>query len=138
MSQKNILFVCGHNAGRSQMAEAYFNHINTNAQYIAVSCGTHPADSIHPHVKKILEHSEISDDIIEKLYPKMITPELEKNAEKIFTMGCGVDCRIFSSTKPVVDLGIADPHGKNLGDNQKIFIQIQEYIEDIVRNVETN
>ena len=126
---KNILFVCGHNAGRSQMAEAYFNHVNTNAEYIAISCETHPTKQINPLVKKMLEQNDIPTH---DLFPEMITNEYKNNAAKIFTMGCGVDCSIFSAEMQITGLGLSDPHQQNEETISIIFQEIQRIIHKII------
>ncbi|MFC1945392.1 arsenate reductase ArsC, partial [Chloroflexota bacterium] len=84
---KTVLFVCMHNAGRSQMAGAFFNHLSTG-KVKALSAGTAPADQSNPVVVQAMQ--EVGIDISQN-QPKMLTPEMTTDTAKMITMGCGAD-----------------------------------------------
>ena len=79
------LFVCLHNAGRSQMSQALFERA-AGGRHRALSAGTTPADHVHPEVVEVMR--EIGIDVADR-EPKLLTRELAKQAEVVVTMGCG-------------------------------------------------
>ena len=83
---KTVLFVCIGNSGRSQMAEAFFNKLSKT--WKSFSAGTKPDDNIHPYTLRIMKEVEID---VSKQKPKPLTREILEKADKIITMGCGVD-----------------------------------------------
>ena len=117
----DVLFVCVHNAGRSQIAKEIFNSIATQRRlpYRADSAGTQPATSVHGNVAIVLREVgiEISD-----AKPQFITNEMVEGARKIVTMGCQVDAdqcpAIF--IKGVEDWGLPDPKGKPMDEVRDI------------------
>lgn len=125
MSKKIILFVCGHNAGRSQMAEAYFNHKHSSNDYQALSAGTHPVEEVNPMAIKVLRQENISTD---QLRPKQLTPQVLKSANKVYTMGCGVDTECLTGSD-YVDIPLPDPHGLPLKEVNKIFQELKAKID---------
>jgi len=126
---KTVLFVCGHNAGRSQMAEAWFNHrVNAN-NAVAKSAGTHPGDVVNPVVVELLEEEDVKTA---GLVPKMVDDEMLNEATEIFTMGCGVDCAYFPG-KVIVDLGLDDPHGQGREAVEPIYAQMKEKLAPIIQ-----
>ncbi len=89
--KKYILFICGHNSWRSQLAEVYFNTHNTNPDIEARSCGTGLKwdGKINPKVVELLKKNRIDIFTQERKYePKIITREMVDGAESIYTMGC--------------------------------------------------
>ena len=125
---KTILFLCGHNAGRSQMAEAYFNHKNKNPHVCAISAGTHPGKNINPECKKILKEEGIT---ILEAFPKMITKKMLTDADEIFTMGCGVDCSRISR-EITADLALDDPNGKSTEEIWAIFEELKKKVSPVI------
>ncbi|MDE2127499.1 MAG: arsenate reductase ArsC [Armatimonadetes bacterium] len=114
MPVKTVLFVCVHNAGRSQMAEAFLNRMAREGSLPvqAVSAGVEAGASINPVVREVM--AELGY-MMEGQAPKMLTPEIAAGAYRIITMGCGVDAsscpaRILVSE----DWGLADPAGQPL------------------------
>lgn len=81
------LFACVHNAGRSQMAAAWFNELVSPEAAYAVSAGTQPGDKVHPEV--VVAMKEIDIDL-SAAQPRKLTDELAKEATLLVTMGCGV------------------------------------------------
>lgn len=95
---KTVLFVCWHNSGRSQMAEVYFNTYNNDPSIEAISAWTWIKWDwiINPKVVKLLKSKWI--DILnqpKKYEPKILTEEMIKNADKIYTMGCMDNCVVW-------------------------------------------
>ena len=84
---KKVLFVCVGNAGRSQMAEAFFNHI-AKGKAQAMSAGTNPASAVDPTVIRVMQ--EVGIDI-SRNHPKKLTVEMMEQADKVISMGCGVE-----------------------------------------------
>src|SRR5688572_16301403 len=113
---KTIIFACVHNAGRSQMAAAFFNHLsqmtNSNASRRsgahAISAGTSPADRIHPEVVDVMR--EVGIDL-SAAKPQKLTTELAHGADLLVTMGCGDQCPYVPGLK-VEDWPLEDPKGQ--------------------------
>ena len=129
---KKVLFVCVHNSGRSQMAEAFFNHWST-VKALAASAGTEPAKYINPAVAQAM----IEDGIdISKQQPKMLTPDMAKNADRIITMGCGVEniCPVSSISQE--DWGIDDPAGEPIVKVRQIREAIKTRVAALIRELE--
>ena len=103
-----VLFACVHNAGRSQMAAAWFNMLADPAKARAVSAGTNPGSRVHPEVVEAME--EIGIDLSDAPTTKL-TPELAAGAEMLITMGCGDQCPVVPGLKRD-DWPLEDPKGK--------------------------
>ncbi|UCG82725.1 MAG: arsenate reductase ArsC [Dehalococcoidia bacterium] len=103
-----ILFVCVGNAGRSQMAEALFNHL-VQGKAIALSAGTNPAERVDPSVTKVMQETGID---ISGNRPKMLAPEMKEQADKVITMGCGVEGVCPATFVETEDWGVEDPRCK--------------------------
>jgi arsenate reductase len=86
MDKKKVLFVCVHNSGRSQMAEAFFNQL-AGTRASASSAGTQPAPGVNPTVIQVMREAGLD---ISRNTPKMLTIEMMKDADRVITMGCGV------------------------------------------------
>lgn len=91
---KTALFACIHNAGRSQMAAAFFNKMVNPTKARAISAGTNPDDKVHPNTVTVM--SEVGIDLSDKK-PKKISLEILKNADIFVTMGCEEGCPTFPS-----------------------------------------
>lgn len=126
------MFICGRNAGRSQMAQAYFNHKNSNPEVTALSAGDSPADEIDNNAVKALltDGIDISDN--RDYRPKLIDIEVAKTADAVYTMGCNVACpnigREFDD-----DFDLGDPHGKTLNDVMKIYEELKGKLQPIIQ-----
>jgi protein-tyrosine-phosphatase len=101
-----VLFVCVHNAGRSQMAAAYLTHLSGGAIDVA-SAGSAPTDALNPHAVAVMLEDAI--DIREES-PKVLTVEAVREADLVITMGCG-DLRSFAPGQRYHDWDVADPAG---------------------------
>jgi len=105
---KTVLFACIHNAGRSQMAAAWFNALADPAKVIAVSAGTEPGPRVHPEVLAAM--NEVGIDL-SRAQPRKLTPELAKESALLVTMGCGEACpNVPGLTRD--DWPLEDPKGK--------------------------
>jgi arsenate reductase len=127
---KTYLFVCVHNAGRSQMAAAFFNLYADPARCEAVSAGTQPADHVHPAVVQVMR--EIGIDLSSRR-PCKLTDNLAKRASLLVTMGCGESCPMIPGLR-VVEWNLPDPKGRSLDDVRAIRDDIHEKIKCLIKS----
>ncbi|WP_427383993.1 arsenate reductase ArsC [Janibacter sp. G56] len=108
-ARPSVLYVCIHNAGRSQMAAAYTHHLSGGAVEV-LSAGSAPADSINPAVRDAMleECIDISAEV-----PKILTVDAVKASDVVITMGCGDTCPIFPG-KRYEDWVLEDPAGQGV------------------------
>jgi len=127
---KKVLFVCVHNSGRSQMAEAFANKLGAD-KIVAESAGTQPADALNPVAVEAME--EIGYDMSSH-YPKMMTIDMVNSADRLVTMGCGVDAEGVcpASFIPTEDWGIEDPKGQSIDKVREIRDQIKTKVERLI------
>ncbi|HUP86896.1 MAG TPA: hypothetical protein VM143_14655 [Acidimicrobiales bacterium] len=118
-----VLFVCVHNAGRSQAAAALLNHHAAGRVHVR-SAGSAPTDEINPSVRAVLEERGL--DIAQE-FPKPLTDEVARAADVIVTMGCGDACPVFPG-KRYLDWQLEDPAGKPVE-------QVRPIVDDIDRRV---
>ena len=109
MTRPTVLFVCVHNAGRSQMAAALLDH-HAQGRVQVLSAGSAPADSVNPAVVSAM--SELGLDL-SRAYPKPLTTEAVQTSDVVITMGCGDACPVFPG-KRYLDWSLADPAGKGV------------------------
>ncbi len=126
---KTVLFVCIHNAGRSQMAEAYFNKMAAGKAR-AISAGSRPADALNPTVVEAMR--EVGIDI-SRNKPKGLTTELLTRIDRAITMGCGDSCPVMGV--PTDDWHLEDPAGKSLQEVREIRDQIKTKVAALVKEV---
>jgi arsenate reductase (thioredoxin) len=107
----NVLFVCLHNAGRSQMSAALFERA-AEGRHEAASAGTTPADHVHPEVVEVMR--ELGVDLSGRV-PRKLTRGLAERADVVVTMGCGDECPYIPG-KRYIDWDLADPKGRPLGE----------------------
>ncbi|MDA1197003.1 MAG: hypothetical protein O2779_03505 [Nanoarchaeota archaeon] len=124
---QSILFLCGHNAGRSQMAQAFFNHLYTGERYVGESAGTNIASELNAGC--VVAMKEIGIDM-SKSYPQVF--DRSKAYAKVFGMGCGVECDL----KIDEDLGIDDPHGKEIDEVRRIRDDVKTAVERIIGDLD--
>jgi len=124
---KRVLFVCVENACRSQMAEGFFNALAVGKAF-AKSAGSMPAERVNSLAVKVMR--EVGIDI-SKHKPKLITPEIIKEADKVILMGCGKNaCPIIP--KEVVDWQIEDPVGKGTKKFRETRDLIRRKVEELL------
>ena len=105
-----VIFACVHNAGRSQMAAAFFNLLANPAMAQAISAGTQPGPRVHPEVREVM--AEVGVDL-SRAQPQLLTPELAKDAQLLVTMGCGDECPYVPGLRRD-DWPLPDPKGQPL------------------------
>ncbi len=103
-----VIFACVHNAGRSQMAAAYFNALVDPQKARGVSAGTQPGERVHPEVLAAMK--EVGIDL-SAAKPQRLTDELAQGAQHLITMGCGDACPVVPGLKRD-DWPLEDPKGK--------------------------
>ena len=103
-----VLFACVHNAGRSQMAAAFFNAMTDGTRVRALSAGTEPAARVNPEVIEVMR--EVGIDL-SAATPQMLTPALASGAQWLITMGCGDRCPVVPGVRRD-DWALEDPKGQ--------------------------
>jgi arsenate reductase len=128
MYSKSVLFVCVKNSGRSQMAEAFFNNMAGDLA-IASSAGTQPASEINPVVVQVMR--EVGLEIGHKR-PRGLTLEMMEKANRVITMGCGVEATCPARIVPMEEWQIEDPEGKPVDEVRKIRDDIREKVAALI------
>lgn len=127
MSKRSVLFVCVHNAGRSQMAAAFLTHLS-NGEVEVRSAGSAPADSINPAVVEAMQ--EVGIDISNEV-PKVLTTEAVIESDVVITMGCGDACPFFPG-KRYLDWKLKDPAGQGVASVRPIRDEIKTLVEGLI------
>ncbi len=104
-----VLFVCLHNAGRSQMSQALFDRAAAG-RHTALSAGTTPGERVHPEVVEVMR--ELGIDLADRT-PQLLTRELAEQADLVITMGCGDQCP-YVPDKRYLEWDLPDPAGRPL------------------------
>lgn len=128
---KTVLFVCVHNSGRSQMAEAFFNNL-AGGKVQALSAGTQPAGKVDPVVVEVMK--EVGIDISGNR-PKILTRDMVEKVDKVVTMGCGAKAVCPAGLIETEDWGLEDPKGKSLEQVRKIRDEIKERVTRLIQEV---
>ena len=118
---QNVIFACVHNAGRSQMAAAFFNQLANPLQARAISAGTEPGLRVHPEVLEVMK--EIGIDLSEAK-PQRLTDELALEAQLLVTMGCGDKCPYVPGLRRD-DWPLPDPKGRPLEEVRAVRDEIR-------------
>ena len=126
-ARPSVLFVCVHNAGRSQMAAAYLTHLGQGRVDVR-SAGSAPADTVNPAVVEALaeEGIDISAEV-----PKVLTVDAVKESDVVITMGCGDACPVFPG-KRYEDWVLADPAGQGVDAVRPIRDEIRGRVEELL------
>jgi len=122
-----VLFVCVHNAGRSQMAAALLAH-QARGRVVVRSAGSAPADSINPAVVQVME--ELGLDLTQE-FPKPLTTEAVQASDVVITMGCGDACPIFPG-KRYLDWQLEDPAGQGVDAVRPIRDEIDRRVQALL------
>jgi protein-tyrosine-phosphatase len=122
-----VLFVCVHNAGRSQMAAALLDH-HAGGRVLVRSAGSEPADRVNPAVVQAM--AEVGLDISREL-PKVLTDAAVRRADAVVTMGCGDACPFYPG-KRYLDWDLPDPAGKGLDEVRPIRDQIDRRVRELL------
>ena len=133
---KTVVFVCVHNSGRSQMAEAFLNQL-AKGKAIGISAGTQPGDEVNPIVVTAMREVDID---ISHNNPKMLTMKMLEKADKMITMGCGTDAGGLcpASFIETEDWALEDPKGKSLEQVRTIRDQIKKRVMKLIREIVSN
>ncbi|MEU0501836.1 arsenate reductase ArsC [Nocardia sp. NPDC005998] len=126
-AKPSVLFVCVHNAGRSQMAQGFLTHLAGGAIDVR-SAGTAPADTINPLAVEAM--AEIGIDITGQT-PKILTPDTVETSTVVITMGCGDTCPYFPGVS-YRDWKLDDPAGQDLDTVRAIRDQIEQRVRDLL------
>ncbi|MGX1132323.1 arsenate reductase [Streptomyces glaucescens] len=127
----SVLFVCIHNAGRSQMAAGFLSHLAGDRIEVR-SAGSMPADKVNPAAVEAMR--EIGIDIADQ-QPKVLTTEAVQASDYVITMGCGDACPIFPGKK-YLDWALEDPAGKGVEAVRPIRDEIRKRIEALIAEVD--
>ena len=125
---KTVIFACVHNAGRSQMAAAFFNEMTNPALARAVSAGTRPAARVHPEVVEAMR--EVGIDL-SGAKPHPLTPQLASGAQLLITMGCGDECPVVPGLRRD-DWPLEDPKGQPQARVREIRDEIRERVWQLI------
>jgi arsenate reductase len=126
---KTVLFACVHNAGRSQMAAAWFNLLADPAKARAISAGTDPGPRVHPEVVTAMREAGVD---LSNAGTARLTPELAQQAQVLVTMGCGDQCPVVPGVERD-DWPLEDPKGQPLARVREIRDEIQQRVEALLR-----
>ena len=132
----DVLFICVHNASRSQMAKALFNRMaeERRLDLRADSAGTIAAERVHPEV--VIVMGELGIDVSREL-PKLLTDDMLEDRPRVITMGCAVDSEACPSLRleDVVDWGLPDPKGRPLNEVRAIRDQIRQLVQALLQEI---
>ncbi|MEU5250529.1 arsenate reductase ArsC [Streptomyces longwoodensis] len=126
----SVLFVCVHNAGRSQMAAAFLTHLAGDRVRVR-SAGSAPADAINPAVVDAM--AEVGVDIAAEV-PKVLTVEAVQASDVVITMGCGDSCPVFPGTR-YLDWELSDPAGQGVEAVRPIRDEIERRVRGLVDDI---
>ena len=127
-----VLFVCLHNAGRSQMSQALFERA-ASGRHSALSAGTTPGDGVHPEVVEVMR--EIGVDLDGRT-PRALTHELAERADVVVTMGCGDECPLIPG-KRYLDWDLEDPKGRPLEEVRATRDEIERRVAALVAELDS-
>jgi arsenate reductase len=126
-----VIFACVHNAGRSQMAAAWFNELADPTKAQALSAGTEPGERVHPEVLAAMREAGID---LSSAKPQLLTAAMIAAARELVTMGCGEACPVVPRWVQRDDWPLEDPKGKSLERVRAIRDEIRERVERLLRD----
>ena len=124
-----VVFACVHNAGRSQIAAAFFNSMADGSKARAVSAGTQPGERVHPEVVAVMK--EVGMDL-SNAQPQRLSPELARGASLLVTMGCGDECPVVPGARRD-DWPLPDPKGLPIERVRTIRDEIKSRVERLLQ-----
>jgi protein-tyrosine-phosphatase len=125
-----VLFVCSHNAGRSQMAAALLTH-RAGGHVVVSSAGTHPATAVEPAVAQVLAEAGVD---LTDAFPKPLTDEVVQAADIVVTMGCGEACPVLPGRR-YLDWPVTDPEGAPIAVVRGIRDEIDAHITELLASL---
>ena len=123
-----VIFACVHNAGRSQMAAAFFNRWADPAKARAISAGTEPGERVHPEVVEVMGEKNID---LSKINPQKLTDQLAQQAQWLITMGCGEQCPVVQGLARD-DWPLEDPKGKSRERVREIRDEVEQRVRELL------
>ena len=126
-----VLFVCLHNAGRSQMSQALFEQAAAGRHH-GLSAGTTPADRVHPEVIEVMRERGI--DLGDRR-PRLLTRELAEQADVVVTMGCGDRCPVIPG-KRYIDWDLPDPKGRPIDEVRRTRDEIARRVTALLTELD--
>jgi arsenate reductase len=126
-----VLFVCLHNAGRSQMSQALFEQA-AEGRHTALSAGTTPGEHVHPEVVEVMRELDI--DLADR-EPQLLTTDLAQQADVVVTMGCGDACP-YIPAKRYIDWDLPDPKGRPLAEVRTTRDDIEQRVKALVAELD--
>jgi arsenate reductase (thioredoxin) len=127
---KTVLFACIHNAGRSQIAAAWFNALADPAKARAISAGTDPGNRVHPEVIDAMR--EVGMDLSNATTTRL-TPEIAQQAQVLVTMGCGDQCPFVPGAQRL-DWPLDDPKGKPIAEVRIIRDDVRDRVRALIED----
>ncbi len=124
-----VIFACVHNAGRSQMAAAFFNQLADLARAQALSAGTEPGQRVHPEVLEVMREAGID---LSGAKPQKLTAELAQGAQLLITMGCGDKCPYVPGLRRD-DWPLPDPKGRPLEEVRAVRDDIRQRVLSLLK-----
>ena len=125
---ETVIFACVHNAGRSQMASAFFNALADPGKVRAISAGTNPGERVHPEVVDAMRETGLD---VSGAKPQKLTEELSRNAGMLITMGCGDECPYIPGVRRD-DWPLEDPKGKSVDQVRQIRDDIRRRVQQLI------
>jgi arsenate reductase len=125
---QKVIFACVHNAGRSQMAAAFFNQLADHTKAEAISAGTEPGLRVHPEVLSAMQEAGID---LGNAKPQKLTQELAEGALLLITMGCGDKCPYVPGLRRD-DWPLRDPKGLPVEEVRRIRDEVKERVENLI------
>ena len=128
-SKPTVLFVCVHNAGRSQMAAGFLDHL-AGDRIDVLSAGSTPADSLNPAVIEAM--TEVGIDLVDRgAHPKLLDPTVVEQCDVVITMGCGDNCPFFPGVR-YLDWVLDDPAGQGIASVRPIRDEIERRVRALI------
>jgi arsenate reductase (thioredoxin) len=125
---QKVIFACVHNAGRSQMAAAFFNQLADQTKAEAISAGTEPGSRVHPEVLSVMQ--EVGIDLSNAI-PQKLTQELAEGASLLITMGCGDKCPYVPGVRRD-DWPLRDPKGLPATEVRDIRDEVKSRVQNLI------
>ena len=125
-----VIFACVHNAGRSQMAAAFFNALADPTKARSLSAGTAPA--AHVHAEVLAAMAEVGFDL-RAATPRLLTAAMAAGAQLLVTMGCGENCPVVPGLRQQ-DWPLSDPHGQSAAVVRRIRDEVRARVQELVVN----
>jgi arsenate reductase (thioredoxin) len=125
---QKVIFACVHNAGRSQMAAAFFNQLADHTKAEAISAGTEPGLRVHPEVLSAMQEAGVD---LSNAKPQKLTQELAEGASLLITMGCGDKCPYVPGLRRD-DWPLRDPKGLLVEEVRTIRDEIKDRVQNLI------